>query len=112
MSIHFNQIEREAISSLYTSIKDNFKVKKLILFGSRARGDAEEYSDIDLLILIEDPRTFSSRNKLADLSAEINVDYGVAISCLFYNDKDWEKGEIINPLLKQNIEREGIELVV
>lgn len=112
MSIQINEIEREAIQSLYKSIKDQLKVKKLVLFGSRARGDADEYSDIDLLVLTGNPKTFSDRNKLADLSAGINVDYGVSISCLYYNCNDWDSGEIINPLLKQNVERDGIEFVI
>jgi predicted nucleotidyltransferase len=46
MPVQINEIEREAIESLYSSIKEQFKVNKLILFGSRARGDSEEYSDI------------------------------------------------------------------
>lgn len=80
------------------------------MFGSRARGEAEEYSDIDLLVLTEKPKTSSDRYLLSDYSAEVNVEYGVAISCLYYNEQDWEHGEVINPLLKENVAREGIEL--
>lgn len=112
MPMQINAVELEALKKLYTLIKDPFNVKKLVLFGSRARGEAEEYSDIDILVLTKSPRLSSDRSKLADLSAEINVDYGVAISCLYYNEEDWESGEVINPLLKQNIEREGIEVDV
>jgi predicted nucleotidyltransferase len=112
MPIQINENEREAIETLYSSIKDQLNVKKLILFGSRARGDSDEYSDIDLLVLTESPKTFSDRNKLADYSAGINVDYGVTISCFYYNSNDWDSGEMINPLLKQNVEREGIEFVI
>lgn len=112
MPIQINEIEREAIESLYRSIKEPLNVEKLVLFGSHARGDAEEYSDIDLLVLTGNSKTFSDRNKLADLSAGINVEYGVTLSCLYYNSNDWNSGEIINPLLKQNVEREGIEFVL
>lgn len=112
MTIQISEIEREAIETLYRSIKDPLNVERLLLFGSRARGDADEYSDIDLLVLTGNPKTFSDRNKLADLSAGINVDYGVTISCLYYNSNDWNSGKIIDPLLKQNVEREGIEFVI
>ena len=112
MAIQIDNVEREAIEELIHHIKDTLKVKKLILFGSRARGQASEYSDIDLLVITEKSKKFADRDKLADISAEINVDYGVSISCLYYNDIEWETGENINPLLKENIAKEGIELVL
>ena len=37
--------------------------KKAILFGSYARGDADEYSDIDLIIIAESERPFIERFK-------------------------------------------------
>lgn len=110
MTTFMNDIEMRAIEDLYQQIKDEFKVKKIILFGSKARGDAQKYSDIDLLVLAEKPRLQEDRWKLSDVTAEINVDYGVALNCLYFNLKDWELGENVNPLLKQNIEKEGIEL--
>lgn len=112
MTIQINDTENKAIKKLVQQIKDNLGVKKLILFGSRARGEADEYSDIDLLVLTENPRNFSDRDKLADVSSEINVDYGVSISCLYYNAQEWETGDTINPLLKENVNREGIEIVI
>jgi uncharacterized protein len=83
----------------------------MLLFGSRARGTAEIYSDIDLLVLTEKERTVKDRYKLSDIAADIHVDYGVAMSCLYINEKDWDTEKDINPLLKQNIQKEGIELV-
>lgn len=110
--MQINETERKAIEKLYFAIKEDFKVKKLLLFGSRARGEATNYSDIDLLVLTEKSRNIRDRYRLSDIAADINVDFGVAISCLYYNEHEWESGEAINPLLKQNIEREGIELVL
>lgn len=108
MPIQISEIEREAIETLYHKIKDTFDVKKMVLFGSRARGDADPYSDIDILILTNKAKTPSDRYKLSDISAEINVDYGVAISCFYFNQSDWKYGELINPLLRENVEKEGV----
>lgn len=112
MYSHLTDVETEAIKTLYSRIKGKFKVKKIILFGSKARGDYEEYSDIDLLVLTEKPRTFDERWELSDISADISIDYGIALSCLYYNINDWETSDNINPLLKENIKREGIEIVL
>jgi uncharacterized protein len=110
MSLQISETDQKAIRELYTMIKDDFKITKILLFGSRARGDAVPYSDIDLLVLTKKPRDIKDRYKLSDIAADINVDYGVGISCLYLNETDWEQERDINPLLKQSIQREGIEL--
>lgn len=110
MPIQISEDERKALTALYERIKETFQVKKFILFGSRARGEAEKYSDIDLLILSEKPKTPKDRYLISDYAADINVEYGVALSCLYMNEDEWESEGQVNPLLKQNIEREGIAL--
>ena len=40
------------------------KVKKVILYGSYARGNAKEYSDIDLIVISEDFRGRNLRERL------------------------------------------------
>lgn len=112
MSLQLSETEQIAIQKLYSSIKDEFKVVKMVLFGSKARGDAEEYSDIDLLVLTEKPRAIKDFYRMLDTVADVNIDYDVGISCLYFNYKDWEMGSDINPLLKQNIEKEGVEVVL
>lgn len=106
------ETEREAIRNLYTRIKDEFLIDKIILFGSKARGDAEKYSDVDLLVLTNTTKTRNDRERLSDIAADINIDYGVALSCLYFNLSEWELGDSVNPFLKDNIEKEGIVLDV
>ena len=44
----------EIISIVVDRITRQFRPTKIILFGSQARGDADEYSDIDLLVVMRD----------------------------------------------------------
>ncbi len=104
--------EKEAIRNLYTKIKDELYVDRIILFGSKARGDAEEYSDVDLLVLTNKTKTRNDREKLSEIAADINIDYGVALSCLYFNLSEWEQGDNVNPSLKDNVEKEGIVIDV
>ena len=112
MGISITETEMKAIQELYAMIKDEFRVTDMMLFGSKARGDADEYSDVDLLVLTKKPKTKSDREKLSDITSEINIDYGVGISCIYFNVLDWESGDDVNPLLKENIVREGIAVNV
>ena len=47
-----------------------YNPEKIILFGSMARGDADEYSDIDLIVVKETNRRFVQR--LVDISEFIS----------------------------------------
>ena len=43
--------ERDAIEAAVRILKNEFSVIEVILFGSKARGDHDEHSDIDLLVI-------------------------------------------------------------
>lgn len=49
-----NQLQQE-LNQIVTRIVDGYQPKKIILFGSAARGDMRKDSDIDLFIIKDDP---------------------------------------------------------
>lgn len=81
---------------------------KIILFGSRARGDNNQISDWDFLILtsfkIDEKGKRHIRDKLIDTELEAEE----VISALIYSESRWNDYQI-TPLY-QNVERDGIEL--
>jgi predicted nucleotidyltransferase len=46
--------EKIALDKVISKVKEHFRVKKMILFGSKARNDARDDSDIDVLLLVDD----------------------------------------------------------
>lgn len=66
---------RESVSRLAELAKDNFPVKKVILFGSYAKGYAREDSDIDVAVLIEkiDGDFLSAETRLFKLRRNIDT---------------------------------------
>ncbi len=63
-----------------------YQPEKIILFGSMARGDADEYSDIDLIVIKNTKQRFVRR--LVEITAFIPLDIGVDV--LVYTPKELE----------------------
>ncbi len=82
----------------------------LILYGSYARGDNNDESDIDLLILIDkDKITHDDRVKFSYPLYDIQFDTGILISPMVYSRKLWENKHMITPFY-ENVTNEGIIL--
>ena len=82
----------------------------VILFGSRARGDAREDSDWDVLILLDKERITSQ--DIDDYSyplRELGWDYNQCINTILYTKRDWESS-IISPF-RENVTEDGIRLL-
>ncbi len=72
---------------------------EIILFGSRARGDWDEESDWDFLILSEQPEGSEIKEKLRKyILNEIEYVTFDLVFTLFHNKKVWEDDYAITPL--------------
>ena len=81
---------------------------KLWLYGSRARGEAREDSDWDLLVLLDKPELELKDYALAYPFHAMGADLGEYISPVIYAKKEWEAQSFL-PFYK-NVERDKIEL--
>ena len=84
---------------------------EIILFGSRARGDAEEESDWDFLVLTSgdsDIELLASTMR-SNMRKHIEVPYNVVIYLMVRNKKDWEKNYLVTDIY-ESIHDEGIRL--
>lgn len=83
---------------------------QLILYGSRARNEATEDSDWDLLILLDKPEIEQSdyHNVLYPFAA-LSWDVGELISPIIYTKEKW--GQMSFTPFYKNVEQDGIVLV-
>lgn len=96
----------QQIKAFAKSVEPNAEV---ILFGSRARDEAKEESDWDILILTPYPVDLKTEQKFRHKLFELELEYGQAISTFVYSKQDWNGKQRATPLY-QNIKREGVTL--
>jgi len=84
------------------------RLVRLVLFGSQARGDAEDGSDIDVMVVLRgtvSPCTEIERT-IEDV-AQICLDHEAVVACVFMSEDRFASE--ISPLLL-NVRREGIAI--
>lgn len=88
------------------------KLSQILLFGSYARGDFTEHSDIDVMILVRlsDDEIRIIRNTISDCAFEYLMKYKVDISPVIINDAHFNYWVDSLPFYK-NVKEEGVELV-
>ena len=83
---------------------------KTILYGSEARGDAREDSDIDLLVLLDKEKlTFEDEAEISWPLYELEIKTGVSINPLIMPKISWENRPFKTPFYV-NVVNEGIVL--
>jgi predicted nucleotidyltransferase len=83
------------------------RVRDIILFGSRARGDNKEYSDYDMLLIV-DKRDKILRDIVVDIEVGILDTHERLVGSIVYESAEWERKK--RSPLGRNIQREGMRL--
>lgn len=102
--------EKEAIKEATKILKERFPVRDVILFGSKARGDSNLASDIDLLLLTTQPLHWKERHAIIDVLFEVEMKHDVVISIVANTVYDWREGICTVLPIHEEINREGITI--
>ncbi len=83
------------------------KIEKIILFGSLARGEATEESDIDILVITSGNR-FEMQKNLSGIAVDILLKTGEYISAKAISTEEYSFMEKIKTGFYRNIAKEGV----
>jgi len=83
------------------------KVARVAVFGSKARGDAHQYSDVDVLIIVNDdsPQLKMSLQKIGCKLASTSL---VLPGIVVYSKAQWEELNRLGSDFHATVEREAI----
>jgi predicted nucleotidyltransferase len=83
------------------------RLQRVVLFGSRARGDAHADSDYDIAIFLNDMTDrWNEFDRLADIETQITLDTGAVVHAIPYRTDAYQDR---TPLMHE-IREEGIDV--
>ena len=84
-------------------------LRKTIMYGSYARGDNVEGSDLDIMVLVDQPaeEIEKRQDQVLELAVDLATRHGIVISIIEKNYKQYYEWVEVIPFLV-NIEKEGI----
>ncbi|MFQ5813441.1 MAG: nucleotidyltransferase domain-containing protein [Anaerolineae bacterium] len=100
----------QALSELRRRLFNEFDIEAVILYGSVARGEADEESDLDLLIVTAQPLMRPARHEITDMAFEVNLLYGTNFSTLVVDRNSWEVGAFSVLPLREEILKDCVKL--
>ena len=92
------------------AIKSIEPAAEVILYGSRARGEATPDSDYDLLVLIDGDVNLEREDLLRRQLFPIEIESGYVLSVVVYNKKIWNTPLYRATPFYQNLNKDGIIL--
>ena len=81
---------------------------EVILYGSRARGDAAPDSDYDLLILTDGESGLDREDRFRQSLFPIELETGCVLTVMLVNRSDWNSPLYDSMPFYRNVKREGI----
>jgi len=99
-----------ALGEIKTRLLETCEIKALVLYGSLARGQADEESDVDLLVVTARRLTRPERHEITNVVFEVNLQYDTNFSTLVVDVKSWETGIISVLPIRDEIIRDGVQV--
>jgi len=100
--------EASIIDQLRAKLQARLPLSRLVLFGSRARGDAAPDSDLDILVILNAVVDREAEDYVNDSAWEVGLAHGVVIVPVTVSRYDWDEGLLSSSLLAIAVKQEGI----
>ena len=101
---------RAFLDRIREAIHDVEPSARVILYGSRARGDSQPDSDWDILVLLDGPvephRTVAIRHRIFQLELETDI----VVSAMVLSHEAWDSPLSRAMPFHANVVRDGVEL--
>jgi predicted nucleotidyltransferase len=101
--------EERALKELREELFAKYRIIDIRLYGSKARGEGREDSDLDIMIEIPE-YDWAVVAEIDDIIYRINLEHDVFISALVFGKDELEEGPMSEAPIYKVIQREGVPL--
>ena len=109
-SLHLADNDRAALAAAIAAIQDRWPVERIILFGSKARGDDDAESDIDLLVMTTTSVEAAEENAMQEAAWEAGIRHRRAVQLVVRSHEQWWHGIDQATPLRLQIDADGVEV--
>ena len=99
------KIARKFLGELRKKIKN----VEVILFGSRAEGKEENYSDMDLCVIV-DKLDKKTESVILDTAWKIGFEENIVIVPIIFTKKEWLNSPLTQSLIYKEINKKGVKV--
>lgn len=100
--------DRAAVSDAADLLRDRFPVEQVILFGSKARGQDDPESDIDLLVLTSRPLPWKEQAEMIWAMSPLQRKHDVIVSLVVAASREWNEGVYQVLPIRREVDRDGV----
>ena len=101
--------ERRALDAIKQELSRRFHLCFMKLFGSKARGDCDEESDLDVAFVL-DELDWETEKAVFVACFEAGLRHDVLVSPIVYSRREWESEIVKATPLYKTLERDGVDL--
>ncbi len=103
-------VDHRLLAECKATIAEVVPNASVILYGSRARGDAREDSDYDLLVLVDQEPDMELEKAIVNRLVPLEVRTGNVLTVLLYSRSQWDSALYRAMPFHKNVTREGVVL--
>jgi predicted nucleotidyltransferase len=104
------RVEVELLQRCQRAIREVVPDAEVILYGSRARGDADKYSDYDILIIVNGPVDMALEKRIHDNVYLLELETCEVLTLITYSKQQWNSPLYRAMPFHKNVDREGVLL--